>query len=89
MERAVVQPDVKRVMSTVVDHVASADMTNVQVERAMTAEVRNGMPGRMANSDVPDAVPGGMAATGVTASVTTVLGDRWETQQTDHGALVL
>ena len=62
-------------MSTVVDHVARADMTNVGVERAMTAEVRNGMPAGMANSDVPEimpaAVPGGMAGTDVTTTVTT------------------
>jgi len=39
MQRTVVQPDVKQVLSTVADHVARADMTNAQVERAMTAEV--------------------------------------------------
>ena len=110
MQRTVVQPDVKQVLSTVVDHVARADMTHAQVERAMTAEVRNGMPGGMANTEVPDAVPGGMANTDVPDpvpacvpgemaaadvpdtmsaaipdAVTTVLGDRRVTQQTEHG----
>ncbi|MCH7572226.1 MAG: hypothetical protein IH891_04860 [Planctomycetes bacterium] len=64
-----VQPDVKRVMSTVVDHMARADMTKAGVERAMTAEVRNGMPGGMAAADVPETMPaavsGGMAAADV------------------------
>ena len=56
-------------MSTVVDHMARANMTKAGVERAMTAEVRNGMPGGMAAADVPEtmpaAVPGGMSASEV------------------------
>ena len=69
MRRTVVHPEVERMLSTVVDHVARTDMTNARVERATTAEARNGMPGGMANIGVPDSEPGGTDNTDVPDAV--------------------